>query len=168
MPFRPSDFQRRPSFPTQRRPSFPTRHRPSFPTISLAIPQPIVAPVTVPTSPISFALPTPMVAPVVAPTMPVSPLTVISKPKIFMPRKPIPRFTDPASAARWHAANPPPGKVQLIINKVLGATPEFPITIPIKMAPVEVKASKATQNLMLGLGGIALLGVLGFMVMRRR
>jgi len=53
-----------------------------------------------------------------------------------------------------------PGKIQNALNQILGATPEQPIRVPIQFGQVEVKAERGTQNLLLGLGGLALVGIL--------
>lgn len=94
-----------------------------------------------------------------APTAP-GVTTRISSPKPRMPsgigrpspmaiRQPQPRFKGTA-----------PGKVQNVINRILGATPEQPIRIPVQWGKVEVKADKTIQNTALLLGGLGLLGVI--------
>lgn len=62
-----------------------------------------------------------------------------------------------ASQAIRSTASP----VQGIINRVLGATPENPITLPIRLPPVTVEASPATQDAMMtnvAMIGLAILG----------
>ena len=48
-------------------------------------------------------------------------------------------------------------KVQGAINKILGATPEDPLQIPIALPTVPIEAKRKTQNLVIG--GIALLAL---------
>ena len=70
-------------------------------------------------------------------------------------RRPIPRFGSKEAAARWHIANPQPGRLQNLINKVTGATPENPLQIPIQFQhQVEVKPDVTLRNTILLVAGI--------------
>lgn len=66
----------------------------------------------------------------------------------------------PPPAPQIRLRPPAPGAIQGFINKWTGATPEQPIRLPFRYGDVEVKADKTTQNLLLALAGVGLLGVI--------
>ena len=74
-------------------------------------------------------------------------------------RRPPPRTSRPKITAP-RLTGPVQGKVQNIINRVIGATPEDPIRIPVEFGQVQVKADKQIQNTVLVLGGLALVGTI--------
>jgi len=79
-----------------------------------------------------------------------------------------PRFRTPADKTRWDKAQASAvlarttgstSPVQGAINRLLQATPDQPIRIPIKFGTVEVEASKGTQEALFN--NMLLLGVVG-------
>jgi len=122
-----------------------------------------------PTAPITIMTPS---GPALLPTKPPSGFGRLATRKMAPPSAV--RFSSAAGKAAYEkrfasqAVASTGSPVQGFINRILGATPEQPIQIPIRLPPVTVEAAPATQEAMFT--NIALLGALGIgiaLILRR-